>query len=93
MSPNHTPVRDQIVPHIEGWLDENVRLCARAPKQRWIAHRMWVELCQMGIAVAESTVRQLVRERRVCRAAVIQPPAVTVSFRAIGELPLSSGSR
>lgn len=73
--PRSTPVRDQIVPHIEGWLDENVRLRARAPKQRWTAHRMWVELCQMGIAVAESTVRQLVRERRVARREVAKAKA------------------
>lgn len=65
--PRPTPVRDQIVPHIEGWLQENARLRARAPKQRWTAHRMWVELCHMGIAVVESTVRQLVRERRLAR--------------------------
>jgi transposase len=68
--PRPTPVRDQIVPHIEGWLEENARLGQRAPKQRWTAHRMWVELSQMGIAAAESTVRQLVRERRMARCAL-----------------------
>lgn len=73
--PRPTPVRDQIVAHIEGWLDENARLRARAPKQRWTAHRMWVELCQMGIAVAESTVRQVVRERRIARREVAQAKA------------------
>lgn len=75
------PVRDQIAPHIEGWLEENVRLRVRAPKQRWTAHRMWLELCQMGIAVAESTVRQRVRERRVARREVAQAQAfVPLSF-------------
>jgi transposase len=79
--PRPTPVRDQIAPHIEGWLEENVRLRARAPKQRWTAHRMWVELCQMEIAVAESTVRQCVRERRVARREVAQAKAfVPLSF-------------
>jgi transposase len=79
--PHPTPVRDQIAPHIEGWLEENVRLRARAPKQRWTAHRMWVELRQMGIAVAESTVRQRVRERRVERREVAQAKAyVPLSF-------------
>ena len=79
--PRPTPVRDQIVPHIEGWLDENARLRTRAPKQRWTAHRMWVELCQMGIAIAESTVRQLVRERRVERREVAQAKAyIPLSF-------------
>ncbi len=73
--PRSTPVRDQIVPHIEGWLEENVRLRARAPKQRWTAHRMWGELCQMGITAAESTVRQLVRERRSARREVAQVKA------------------
>ena len=73
--PRPTPVRDQILPHIEGWLEENVRLRTRAPKQRWTAHRIWVELCHMGIAVAESTVRQLVRERRLARREVAQAKA------------------
>lgn len=62
-----TPVRDAVVPHIEGWLQENARLQRVAPKQLWTAHRMWEELCRMGIAVAESTVRQLVREQRAAR--------------------------
>jgi transposase len=76
-----TPVRDQVLPHIEGWLQENVRLQHRAPKQRWTAHRMWVELRQMGIAAAESTVRQLVRERRVARREVAKAKAyVPLSF-------------
>ena len=59
-----TPVRDVVVPHLQSWLQENVQLRRRAPKQQWTAHRMWVELRQKGIMVAESTVRQLVRELR-----------------------------
>lgn len=58
------PVRAQVLPYIEGWLQENTRLQRWAPKQRWTAHRMWVELRGKGITVAESTVRQLVRECR-----------------------------
>lgn len=58
------PVREQVLPYIEGWLQENTRLQRWAPKQRWTAHRMWVELRGKGIQVAESTVRQLVRECR-----------------------------
>lgn len=65
--PRTTPVRDAVVPHIEGWLQENARLQRVAPKQLWTAHRMWEELRRMGIAVAESTVRQLVREQRALR--------------------------
>ncbi len=76
-----TPVRDAALPHIEGWLQENMRLRQRAPKQRWTAHRIWVELRQMGIAIAESTVRQLVRERRIARQEVAQAKAfVPLSF-------------
>ena len=79
--PRPTPVRDEVMPHIEGWLDENVRLRHRAPKQRWTAHHMWVELRQMKIAVAESTVRQLVRERRIARREVAQAKAyIPLSF-------------
>jgi transposase len=62
--PRAMPVRDAVVPHLHIWLQENVQLQRRAPKQRWTAHRMWVELRQKGITVAESTVRQLVRELR-----------------------------
>ncbi len=65
--PFPTPVRNLVLPHIEGWLQENARLQRWAPKQRWTAHRMWVELNQMGLVVAESTVRQLVRERKMAR--------------------------
>jgi transposase len=58
------PARERIQPHIEGWLAENERLQRWAPKQRWTAQRMWVELRGMGIAVAASTVRQVVRACR-----------------------------
>ncbi len=73
--PRPTPVRDVVVPHLEDWLRENARLQRWAPKQRWTAHRMWVELRHMGIEVAESTVRHLVRERRVARHEVAQAKA------------------
>ncbi len=73
--PRPTPVRDAALPHIEAWLQENVRLQRRAPKQRWTAHRMWRELGEMGMVVAESTVRQLVRERRVARREIAQAKA------------------
>lgn len=58
------PVRERIRPHIEGWLKENEGVQRWAPKQRWTAHRMWIELGQMGIVVAESTVRLSVRQCR-----------------------------
>jgi transposase len=64
-APQQTPVRDAVLPHLEAWLRENVRLQRWAPKQRWTAQRMWVELRRKGIGVAESTVRQLVREQRL----------------------------
>ena len=80
-TPSPSPVRDVVLPHIEGWLQENVRLQRWAPKQRWTAHRMWVELNQLGMAVAESTVRQLVRERRIARREIAQTKAyVPLSF-------------
>jgi transposase len=79
--PCPTPVRDRVLPHIEGWLQENARLQRWAPKQWWTAHRMWVELNQMGLVVAESTVRQLVRERRIARRDIAQAKAyVPLSF-------------
>src|SRR5436190_1884354 len=59
-----TPVRDVALPHIEGWLKENAWLQRWAPKQCWTAHRMWVELRQLGIPIAESTVRLFVQELR-----------------------------
>jgi len=58
------PARARIVPHIEGWLKENEGLQRWAPKQRWTAHRMWVELGRQGIVVGESTVRLTVRQLR-----------------------------
>jgi transposase len=73
--PFPTPVRDLVLPHIEGWLQENARLQRWAPKQRWTAHRMWVELHQMGVVVAESTVRQRVRERKIARREISQAKA------------------
>ena len=63
-APHKTPVRDVALPHIEGWLKENEWLERWAPKQRWTAHRMWVELRQLGIPIAESTVRLFVQEKR-----------------------------
>lgn len=74
-SPFPTPVRDLVLPPIEGWLQENAQLQRWAPKQRWTAHRMWVELHRMGLSVAESTVRQLVRERRIDRQETTQAKA------------------
>ncbi len=62
--PKSTPVRDLALPHIEGWLKENEWLERWAPKQRWTAHRMWVELRKLGISVGESTVRLYVQEKR-----------------------------
>jgi transposase len=51
-------------PSIDQWLQENERLQRWAPKQRWTAHRLWVELQRRGVLVGESTVRELVRQRR-----------------------------
>lgn len=62
--PRPAPLRDAALPHIEGWLVENERLRRYAPKQCWTAHRMWLELQRLGVAIAEPTVRGLVR---VCR--------------------------
>jgi transposase len=59
-----TPVRDLALPHIQGWLKENEWLTRWAPKQCWTAHRMWVELRKLGIAIGASTVRLFVRELR-----------------------------
>ena len=59
-----TPVRDVALPHIESWLKENEWLQRWAPKQRWTAHRMWVELCKLGIPIGELTVRLCVQELR-----------------------------
>src|SRR5437868_7961605 len=62
--PHPAPVREQILPELEHWLSENERLQRIAPKQRWTAHRMWLELQSRGIEVGESTVRHLVRTLR-----------------------------
>jgi transposase len=59
-----TPVRDVALRHIAGWLKENEWLQRWAPKQLWTAHRMWVELCKLGIPIGESTVRLFVQELR-----------------------------
>jgi transposase len=59
-----TPVRDLALPHIQGWLKENEWLSRWAPKQCWTAHRMWVELRNLGIDMGESTVRLFVRGLR-----------------------------
>jgi transposase len=64
MATPKTPVRDLALPHIQGWLKENDWLSRWAPKQCWTAHRMWVELRKLGIAIGESTVRLFVRELR-----------------------------
>jgi transposase len=63
-APHKTPVRDAALPHIQKWLQENEWLERWAPKQCWTAHRMWVELRQLGILIGESTVRLFVRELR-----------------------------
>jgi len=62
--PRPAPKRAAALPAIETWLAENTRLQRIAPKQRWTARRMWQELRQMGIEIAEPTVRALVRQRR-----------------------------
>jgi transposase len=72
-APRSAPVRETVLPYLQGWMTENSRLQRRAPKQRWTAHRMWQELERMGIAVAESTVRQLVREQRPARTPAYVP--------------------
>lgn len=59
-----TPVRDAALPYIEKWLQENEWLERWAPKQRWTAHRMWTELCKLGIPIGESTVRLFVQQLR-----------------------------
>lgn len=62
--PSPAPVATVVVPYVERWLTENEQLKRTAPKQQWTAHRMWVELARLGIAVAESTVRLYVRQRK-----------------------------
>ncbi len=78
--PRVAPARERIHPHIEGWLAENERLQRWAPKQRWTAQRMWVELRGMGIVVAASTVRQVVRACRQQRQQVKAQAYVPLAF-------------
>jgi transposase len=59
-----TPIRDVALPHIEKWLKENEWLERWAPKQCWTAHRMWVELRNLGLSIGESTVRMYVQEKQ-----------------------------
>jgi len=84
--PRVAPVRERIQPHIEGWLAENERLQRWALKQRWTAQRMWMELRGMGIAVAASTVRQVVRagreQRQKTKATAYVPLAFAPGERA-----------
>lgn len=81
-TPRVAPLRERIQPHIEGWLKENEGLQRWAPKQRWTARRMWVELHRLGIAVAESTVRQVVRQCRQRRRAAYVPLSFEPGERA-----------
>lgn len=76
--PREAPVRERIQSHIEGWLKENEGLQRWAPKQRWTARRMWIELTRLEIEVAESTVRQVVRQCR--RRGQTQTAYVPLSF-------------
>jgi transposase len=62
--PRPAPVRQAALPYVQQWLAENEQLKPWAKKQQWTAHRMWVELRRLDIMVAESTVRELVREQR-----------------------------
>ncbi|CCF85907.1 IS21 family transposase [Nitrolancea hollandica] len=80
--PRPAPVRDQVLPHLERWLEQNEQLKRTAPKQRWTAHRMWLELRSMGIEVAESTVRMLVRQRKQVRRETFVPLAFGPGERA-----------
>ena len=76
------PVSEAALPPIQGWLQENARLQRWAPKQRWTARRMWQELSKQGIAIAESTVRQLVREQRQTEKPAYLPLAFAPGERA-----------
>jgi transposase len=80
--PRVAPTRERIQPYIEGWLTENERVQRWAPKQRWTAHRMWVELCRMGITVAESSVRRVVRQCRPPRPKAYVPLSFEPGERA-----------
>src|SRR5262249_51954026 len=70
------PIRETVVPFIDAWLQENERLQRWAPKQRWTAQRMWVELRRRSVEVAASTVREVVRARREQR----QPACVPLTL-------------
>lgn len=76
--PREKPVASQVLPHIDRWLEQNKQRRRDAPKQIWTAHRMWLELRRMGIPVGESTVRQLVRERK--RAEQRKPAYIPLRF-------------
>jgi transposase len=78
--PRPAPKREAALPYIEAWLAENARLQRVAPKQRWTARRMWGELRQMGIEIAEPTVRTLVCERRLARQQQRVPGYVPLAF-------------
>ncbi len=91
-----TPVRDLALPHIQGWLKENEWLARWAPKQCWTAHRMWVELRKLGIAIGESTVRLFVRELRKPTKPAYVPLDFTPGERAefdFGEATIKLGGR
>lgn len=71
--PKPAPVAETIKPYIEKWLATNAQLGPRGKKQRWTAHRMWVELYRLGIKVAESTVRKIVAQHRQIRKPAFVP--------------------
>jgi len=76
------PARERIAGPIVGWLKENEGLQRWAPKQRWTARRMWEELARQGITVAESTVRQVVRQCRQQRREAYVPLSFEPGERA-----------
>ncbi len=77
-------MRVQVLPHLEHWLEQNEQLKQTAPKQRWTAHRMRLELHGMGIEVAESTVRMLVLQRKQVRWETFVPLAFGPGERQAG---------
>ena len=80
--PRPAPIREAVVPCIDAWLQENERLQRWAPKQRWTAQRMWVELRRRGVEVAASTVREVVRARREQRKSAFVPLTFSPGERA-----------
>jgi transposase len=91
-----TAVRDRALPHIQGWLKENEWLARWAPKQRWTAHRMWVELRKLDIDIGESTVRLFVREVRKPTKPAYVPLSFTPGERAefdFGEATVKVGGQ